>query len=105
MEKNMHTRKPTHPGAILREDVLPELNMTVTDLAAHLGFSRETISRILHEKAPVSANLAYRLELAGISSANLWLKLQAAYDIWQLKTSANHLNIKPIRLSHEIAVV
>lgn len=98
----MNTRKPTHPGAILREDVLPELQMTVTDFAAHLGFSRETISRILHEKAPVSANLAYRLELAGISSANLWLKLQAAYDIWQLKTATSPPQIKPIRLVDSI---
>nr|WP_208610871.1 HigA family addiction module antitoxin [Pasteurella testudinis] len=97
-------RKPTHPGAILREDVLPELQMSITDFAAHLGFARETISRILHEKAPVSANLAYRLELAGVSNADLWLKLQAAYDIWQLKTSPLPLQIKPLNLAAPLTV-
>ncbi|MGV6989821.1 HigA family addiction module antitoxin [Testudinibacter sp. P80/BLE/0925] len=100
----MKIRKPTHPGAILREDVLPELQMTITDFAAHLGFSRETISRILHERAPVSANLAYRLELAGVSSADLWLKLQAAYDIWQLKTAPQPLQIKPLNLAAPLTV-
>ncbi|OOH86539.1 addiction module antidote protein, HigA family [Pasteurellaceae bacterium 15-036681] len=93
----MYNRKPTHPGAILREDVLPELQMTVTAFAQHLGFSRETMSRILNEKAPVSVNLAYRLEQAGISTAKLWLNLQCAYDIWEIKHSPTQFEVKPLR--------
>jgi antitoxin HigA-1 len=55
MPKTVHSlrdpkRKPTHPGAILREDVLPALRMTQTEFAQRLGVSRLTVSEILHEK-------------------------------------------------------
>jgi len=84
-----------YPGEILLEDVLPGLNMTIKDFAAHLGFTRETISRVLHGKAKISTNLAWRLEQAGISTARLWLSLQEKYDIWQIKNKPNqkHVNI------------
>ena len=54
-------RKPTHPGAILREDVLPALRMTQTEFARRLGVSRLTVSDIVHEKRPVSVDMAIRL--------------------------------------------
>lgn len=53
-------RKPTHPGAILREDVLPELGMTQTTLAHRLGVSRLTVSELLHERRRVSPEMAAR---------------------------------------------
>lgn len=53
---------PAPPCDILREDVLPELNMTVTALAEHLGYSREALSRTLHGKSPITPQLAWRLE-------------------------------------------
>ena len=51
-------RRPTHPGAILREDILPELGITKAVLASHLGVSRLSVSEILHEKRGVSAEMA-----------------------------------------------
>lgn len=54
-------RKPTHPGAILREDVLPSLNITQTELAEKLGVSRRTISQIVHEQRPLTPDMAIRL--------------------------------------------
>ncbi|WP_397450318.1 HigA family addiction module antitoxin [Pseudomonas sp. NA-150] len=74
---------PPHPGKILLEDVIPGLETTITEFARHLGFARETLSRILHGRAPISPDLAVRLERAGISSARLWLGIQADYDLWQ----------------------
>ena len=56
----------------LLEDVIPALDITTTEMARHLGFARETFSRILHGHAPVSPDLAVRLERAGVSTAHIW---------------------------------
>jgi addiction module HigA family antidote len=74
---------PPHPGETLREDVLPALGVSATELARRLGFARETLSRIMHGHAPVSPDLAVRLERAGIGKARTWLGVQADYDVWQ----------------------
>ncbi|WP_110972551.1 HigA family addiction module antitoxin [Pseudomonas huaxiensis] len=79
----MPLHNPPHPGESLRCDVLPALNMSITDLAHHLGYSRGQLSTVLNGRAAVSADLAHRLELAGISTARMWLAMQAAYDLWQ----------------------
>lgn len=77
----MALRIPTHPGAILREDVLPELGLSVSAVAERLGISRVTLSRVLHEHSGISPNLALRLEAAGLSSARVWLAMQSAHDL------------------------
>jgi antitoxin HigA-1 len=74
-------KNPAHPGEILREDVLAGLGLSVTELARRLGVSRVALSRVLHEHAGVSPNLAYRLELAGIGTARLWLDMQTAKNL------------------------
>ncbi|MDY0832289.1 HigA family addiction module antitoxin [Pseudomonas sp. SED1] len=79
----MGMHNPPHPGGILLEDVIPALGITITEMARRLGFARETLSRILHGHAPISPDLAVRLERAGISKARLWLSMQSAYDLWQ----------------------
>lgn len=81
----MAMHNPPHPGETLREDVLPTLGLTVKAFAEHLGFSREALSRVLHGRAAVSPDLAVRLEMAGISTARLWLTIQVDYDIWQAR--------------------
>ena len=77
----MTMRNPVHPGAILREDVLVALKMSVADAAERLGVSRVTLSRVVHEHARVSPNLALRLEAAGVGTARAWLAMQAARDL------------------------
>ena len=79
----MPLHNPPHPGEILLEDVIPALGLTITEMARRLGFARETFSGILHRHAPVSPDLAVRLERAGVSTGRLWLSMQSAYDLWQ----------------------
>jgi addiction module HigA family antidote len=89
-------RRPTHPGAILREDVLPTLKMTQGDFAAHLGVSRLTVSELLNEKRGVSAEMALRLEAAIGSSAETWLRMQEAVDLWEARQDNPALAIRRI---------
>ena len=77
----MHS--PPHPGSILKEDVLPELGMTVTDAADKLRMSRGALSRVLNGRAAISADLALRLADWLEPSADSWLRMQATYDLWR----------------------
>lgn len=76
-------KTPPHPGEILREDVIEELGLSVTETAQRLGMSRVAFSRVLNGKAAVSPDLAIRLELAGVSTARAWLTMQSNYDLAQ----------------------
>jgi antitoxin HigA-1 len=80
---------PPHPGETLREDILPELGLTVTDAAAQLGVTRVALSRVLNGRAGISPEMALRLEqwlgAENGARADLWLAQQAAYDLWQVR--------------------
>ncbi len=78
-------RKPTHPGAVLREDVFPELGMTQGEIAEKLDVSRRTISQILNERRPVTPDMAIRLAKFLGGSAESWLNMQQALDLWHLE--------------------
>lgn len=78
------SRKPTHPGAIVREDVLPALGMTQTELARRLAVSRLTVSELLHEKRGLPADLAIRLGKLTGTTPEGWLRMQEALDLWEL---------------------
>jgi addiction module HigA family antidote len=82
----MTMHNPPHPGEILRDDVLPELGLGVTDAARQLGVARVTLSRVLHGRAAISAEMALRLEawLRG-PTADSWLRMQIAYDLWRAR--------------------
>lgn len=75
------TRKPTHPGAVLREDVLPDLNMTVTAFAAAVHTSRQTAHRILAEKKGITPEMALKIGKFCGNGAGVWLRMQQAYDL------------------------
>ena len=78
-------RRPTHPGAILREDVLPSLGITQTELADRLGVSRRTVSQIIHEHRPLTPDMAIRLAHLLGTTAESWLNMQQALDVWELE--------------------
>ena len=74
---------PPHPGDILREDVLPEMAISVTEAARQLGVSRVQLSRFINGRAGVSADLAIRLAMWLGGHAQTWMRMQADYDLWQ----------------------
>lgn len=78
---------PPHPGATLKEDVLPALGLTVTEAARQLGVTRTALSRVLNGHAAISPDMARRIE-AWLGQdrggrAALWLGMQLDYDLWQ----------------------
>ena len=76
-------RRPTHPGAILREDVLPELGWTQGEFAQKLAVSRQTVSLLLHEEKSVTAEMAIRISSVVGGSPESWLRMQEALDLWE----------------------
>ena len=79
------SRRPTHPGAILREDVLPGLAITQGRLAELLGVSRLTVSQLMHGHRALSPDMAMRLEKLLGTSAESWLRMQEAVDLWDAR--------------------
>ena len=72
----------THPGALLRDDVLPALRLTVKEAAAKLGVSRQTLHAILSEKSAITPQMAVRLGKFCGNGPELWLRMQMAHDLW-----------------------
>ena len=78
----MTRRKPTHPGEILREDVIKPLGLTVTQAARDLGVSRKTLSELVNQKAALSSEMALRIAKATNTSPESWLTMQTKLDLW-----------------------
>lgn len=74
-----------HPGAMLRKDVIDPSGLSVTEAADRLGVSRAALSRVLNCRAAISAELALRLERAGVNTADMWLTMQLHYDLAQAR--------------------
>jgi proteic killer suppression protein len=96
---------PPHPAEVIREDVLPSLGLTVTEAAKQLGVSRAALSRILNERAGISAEMAIRLTAwlktpdGGGPSAESFLLGQARYDLWQAEHKQKPLAVPAARES------
>ena|SRR3989344_8683277 len=89
--KNSPKRRPTHPGAILREDVLPAMTISVSEFARGLGVSRQVLHKILAETHGITPEMALRIgEFLG-NGPELWLRMQQDYDLWQAQDT-----MKPI---------
>ncbi|MCY3932208.1 MAG: HigA family addiction module antitoxin [Acidobacteria bacterium] len=78
--------KPPHPGRGIRENCLNPLGLNVTEAANALGVARHTLSRVLNGHAAISPEMADRLEKAGWSNTEFWLRRQGTYDLAQART-------------------
>ena len=85
----MEMFNPPHPGEIVHEDCIKAVGLSVTEAAAQLGVSRQTMSELIHGRNGISADMALRLEKAGWGDALSWLRNQASYDLWQARHRAN----------------
>jgi addiction module HigA family antidote len=83
--KEVRTVKPTHPGEILREDFLPDYELSAASLADALGVSRQTVNEILRERRAVSPAMALLLSRLFGNSPEFWLNAQRAVDLWEAK--------------------
>ena len=89
-------RRPTHPGVILREDVLPALKMTQKEFANWIGVSRLTVSEILNEKRTITPDMAMRLGKALGNGPQIWLRMQQTLDLWELAQQNKYQRIKTL---------
>src|SRR5262245_20255687 len=80
---NHRKRRPTHPGELLREEILPHLEMTQVRLAELLDVSRQTVSELITEKRSLSMDMAYRLGRLYCMDPSTWIRMQEAVDAWE----------------------
>ena len=90
----MHVFNPSHPGEIIREDVIGELGLSVTDAARALGVGRPALSAVLNERASLSPEMALRIEKVFGVSMDLLLKMQLQFDIAQVRKAAKNLKVQ-----------
>ena len=94
-------RRPIHPGEILREEFMPDSDLTVTGLADALGVSRQTVNELLRERRALSPEMALRLSRLFGNSPEFWLNLQRSVDLWVAENSikSDMRQIKPLRVA------
>src|ERR1700722_9035450 len=93
-------RKPTHPGEILEEDYIKPLNLSLQKLADRLGIARNTLFKIRAGQARVTPAIAIVLAEAFDTTPQLWLNLQAKYDLWVEEQGRTH--VRPIVKNGEL---
>ena len=86
-------RCPTHPGAVFRDIVFPELRVSKTAIADAMKISRNQLYLILGEKQPVTPDTAVRLAAAVGGTPRMWLNMQSAFDLWHAERRVDVSNI------------
>lgn len=76
-------RRPTHPGEMLREDFLPDYDLTASAMAKAIGVSRQSINELLRERRGVSPEMALRLSRLFGNAPGFWLNAQRSVDLWE----------------------
>lgn len=91
------TRKPTHPGAILKELYLDELHIGISEFADRIGISRKTVSGIVNGHRGVTPEMAVRFSRAlPNTSPEMWLNLQKTYDLFEAEQRLSEVKIVPV---------
>ncbi|MBZ0091140.1 MAG: HigA family addiction module antidote protein [Sulfuricellaceae bacterium] len=81
----------------MKEDVLPELGLTVGEFTAHLGVSRPHLSKLLNQRAGITAEMDLKISEALGQTPGLWIRMQAAYDLWQAEQQSRQ-PVAPLRV-------
>ncbi len=90
----MAMKNPAHPGRIVKNACLEPLGLSVTDGAKVLGVSRQTLTKIINGKAGVSAEMAIRLTKAFGGTADVWVRMQASYDLAQARKDESKIKVR-----------
>ncbi len=80
--------EPCHPGELVLHECIEALELTVADAAAHLQVDEDELTAICECREPITADMAIRFEMAFGSTADAWLRMQAAYDLAQARKTA-----------------
>jgi addiction module HigA family antidote len=89
----MVMHNPLHPGLIVKDALIDNTDLTVTEAAALLGVTRTTLSRLLNGKSGISPEMALRLSKFFGNSIEMWINLQAQYDVWQISQHSAEINV------------
>jgi antitoxin HigA-1 len=100
----MPMKNPTHPGRIVRSACLEPLGLSVTEGAKVLGVTRQTLTKIINGKSGVSAEMAIRLAKAFGSTAETWVRMQAAYDLAQARKDESKIKVRRQHVPEELRV-
>jgi antitoxin HigA-1 len=93
----VHMKNPPHPGLSVRLNCLEPFGLSVTEGARALGVSRTTLSRLLNGQAGVSPDMAIRLSKAFGATPDIWIRVQAAYDLAQARLHEKEIHVKRYR--------
>jgi addiction module HigA family antidote len=91
----MPMKNPPHPGRIVRQDCIEPLGLTITAAAKVLGVTRQALNNLVNGKAGVSPEMAVRVSKAFGGSAEMWLRLQANFDLARLRQ--DEIDVKRFR--------
>ena len=95
---------PIHPGLIIRDDVLPELQLSVNEAAEQLGVSSVTLSRVINGRSAITAEMALRVGKWVGNGPEIWLRMQGQYDLWQAKKKGD-LKVKKAKRPVVVSVL
>jgi antitoxin HigA-1 len=88
---------PAHPGEILKELYIENLDLTITDVADALGVTRKTLSAIVNQKSGISPEMSLRLSQAFQNTdPQYWMNLQVNYDLWKVTSKSHIHNIRAL---------
>lgn len=96
---NNRKRRPTHPGELLRSEILPATGLTRSELARRLGISRSSLNEVINERRAITPDVAHRLARVFNTSPELWLNLQQAVDVWEtyVANRSAYVKIRPLK--------
>lgn len=92
----MSMHNPLHPGIIVKEILIDGAGLSVTEAADHLNVTRSTLSRLLNGRSNLSPEMALRLSKLLGNKVEMWINLQAQYDVWVIKQHANDIDVDPL---------
>ena len=100
----MPMKNPAHPGRIVRSACLEPLGLSVTEGAKVLGVTRQTLTKIVNGKSGVSAEMAIRLAKAFGSTAEVWVRMQASYDLAQARRDESKIKVRRQHVPQELHI-
>lgn len=100
----MPMKNPVHPGELVKAN-LEALVLSVAEAAKALGVTRQQLYNVIGGKSAVTPEMAVRFEKAFGGSADMWLRMQSAYDLAQVRQRANHIVVERLRPADAVSVI